>query len=383
MENPIYIQEPSLITPLGFSVSENVSAIEKEQSGIHEQHRTDILDTPFYAAMIASEKIDATFEKLGDPSKYLKLEKMMLLSVAETLEKSKLHISEKTALIIATTKGSIDALDPDNSFSEERAYLPVLGNKIQSFFGFKQEPIVVSNACVSGILAIAIAKRLIQNNVYENAVVVAGDLVSKFTVTGFNTFQALSNGPCKPYSKYRNGISIGEAAASVVISSEKNKTTAIEVVGDGSCNDANHISGPSRTGEGLLKSVQSAMQEAVISSKDIDLISAHGTATIYNDEMEAIAFNRANLQKVPLHSLKGYYGHTLGASALVEAIIGFEAMNQNKLFTSLGYDESGISEPLNIIQKVEKKTINTFLKTASGFGGSNAAVLFKKVAFEH
>ena len=241
---------------------------------------------------------------------------------------------------------------------------------------------MVSNACVSGILAVAVAKRLIQNNVYENAVVVAGDLVSKFTVTGFNTFQALSDGPCKPYSKYRNGISIGEAAASVVVSSEKNKNTAIEVVGDGSCNDANHISGPSRTGEGLLKSIQSAMKEAKVSANDIDLISAHGTATIYNDEMEAIAFNRANLQNVPLHSLKGYYGHTLGASGLVEAIVGFEAMRQNKLFTSLGYDESGISKPLNIIQKVENKTINTFLKTASGFGGSNTAVLFKTVSFE-
>ena len=382
MQKAVYIQEASLITPLGFSISENVSAIEKEQSGIQEQHCTDILDSPFYAAMIASEQIDAAFDKLGDPSKFMKLEKMMLLSVAETLEKSNLHISEKTALIIATTKGSIDALDPDNSFTKERAYLPVLGKKIQSFFGFKQEPIVVSNACVSGILAVAVAKRLIQSNVYENAVVVAGDLVSKFTVTGFNTFQALSDGPCKPYSKYRNGISIGEAAASVVISSEKNKTTAIQVVGDGSCNDANHISGPSRTGEGLLKSVQSAMQEAKVSANNIDLISAHGTATIYNDEMEAIAFNRANLQNIPLHSLKGYYGHTLGASGLVEAIVGFEAMKQNKLFTSLGYEESGISKPLNIIQKLEKRTVNTFLKTASGFGGSNAAVLFKKISIE-
>ena len=124
------------------------------------------------------------------------------------------------------------------------------------------------------------------------------------------------------------------------------------------------------------------MREAAISTTEIDLISAHGTATIYNDEMEAIAFNRANLQNAPLHSLKGYYGHTLGASGLVEAVIGFEAMKQNKLFVSLGYDESGISKPLHIIQKVENRTVNSFLKTASGFGGSNAAVLFKKVSFE-
>lgn len=376
MQQPVYIQEASLITPLGFTIADNISAIEKSQSAIQEQDKTEILDTPFYAAMIDSEKIDTTFKSLDDASKYMKLEKMMLLSVAEALKKSTLTISDKTALIVATTKGSIDALNTDNPFPEKRAYLSVLAKTIQSFFGFKQEPIVVSNACVSGILAVAIAKRLIQNNICDNAVVVAGDLVSKFTVTGFNTFQALSDGPCKPYSKYRNGISIGEAAASVIVSKEK-KTSSIQILGDGSCNDANHISGPSRTGEGLYKSIKSAMLEAKVVSNEIDLISAHGTATIYNDEMEAIAFNRAHLQDVPLHSLKGIYGHTLGASGLLEAIIDFEAIKRNTLFPSLGYDESGISKPLHIIKEVKNKSISTFLKTASGFGGSNTAVLFK------
>ena len=95
--------------------------------------------------------------------------------------------------------------------------------------------------------------------------------------------------------------------------------------------------------------------------------------------MEAIAFNRVKLESVPLNSLKGYYGHTLGASGLLEAIVGIHSMKNNTLYTSLGIDELGVSVPLNIIQKKKKTEINTFLKTASGFGGCNTAVLFKKL----
>ena len=230
-----------------------------------------------------------------------------------------------------------------------------------------------------GILSIAIAKRLIQNNYYDNAFIVGGDIVSKFTLSGFQSFQAISEKPCKPFSKHRNGITIGEAAASVAISNKKPKTESIQVIGDGSCNDANHISGPSRDGEGLYRSIVSALNEAKITPETIDYISAHGTATLFNDEMEAIAFNRVKLESVPLNSLKGYYGHTLGASGLLEAIVGIHSMKNNTLYTSLGIDELGVSVPLNIIQKKKKTEINTFLKTASGFGGCNTAVLFKKL----
>ena len=93
-------------------------------------------------------------------------------------------------------------------------------------------------------------------------------------------------------------------------------------MGDATCNDASHISGPSRTGEGLFRSITAAINEAKIKLEDIDYISAHGTATIFNDEMEAIAFNRLGMESIPLNSFKGYFGHTLGASGLVETIVG-------------------------------------------------------------
>ena len=108
-------------------------------------------------------------------------------------------------------------------------------------------------------------------------------------------------------------------------------------------------------------------------------ISAHGTATPFNDEMEAIALNRLNLQQAPINSLKGFYGHTLGASGLLETVIGLESVTQSTLFASIGFDEMGVSQPINVIEKTTPKNIRYFLKTASGFGGCNTAVLFEKV----
>ncbi|MBT3442325.1 MAG: beta-ketoacyl synthase [Flavobacteriaceae bacterium] len=374
----VFITENNIISPLGFTSETNILQIAQEKSGITLHDNMGF--SPYYASIIDDEIFNDSFNKIGDIDAYTKLEKMMILSLQDTISQADFSITDRTALLIATTKGNIDALDTNTTkFTPERAYLPVLGEKIKTFFNFKNEPIIISNACVSGILSIAIAKRLIQNNYYDNAFIVGGDIVSKFTLSGFQSFQAISEKPCKPFSKHRNGITIGEAAASVAISNKKPKTESIQVIGDGSCNDANHISGPSRDGEGLYRSIVSALNEAKITPETIDYISAHGTATLFNDEMEAIAFNRVKLESVPLNSLKGYYGHTLGASGLLEAIVGIHSMKNNTLYTSLGIDELGVSVPLNIIQKKKKTEINTFLKTASGFGGCNTAVLFKKL----
>jgi len=171
---------------------------------------------------------------------------------------------------------------------------------------------------------------------------------------------------------------LGEASAAVCITADATNAT-MRIIGDGAINDANHISGPSRTGEGLYRSVERALLESAIDRNELDYINAHGTATSYNDEMEAVAFNRLGIAHVPLNSLKGYYGHTLGASGLLETVIGIQSVLENKLFPSLGFDEMGLSQPLNIIGKNEQKEINYWLKTASGFGGCNTAVVFQKM----
>ncbi|MNQ01670.1 3-oxoacyl-[acyl-carrier-protein] synthase 2 [compost metagenome] len=378
MLREIYITETNCITPLGFDVESNISAILRGDSGIQLHNDVSLMPNPFYASIISDEKINSVFSKISTDTKYSRLEKMMILALEPIIKNSNVELNSKTAFILSTTKGNVTALANDSEESFNNAHLDVLAKNVADFFGFQTQPIVVSNACVSGILAVSVAKRMIQSELYDTIFVVAGDEVSEFVLSGFNAFQAMSELPCKPYSKNRTGVSLGEATAAVLVSSEA-KNAKIKVIGDSSINDANHISGPSRTGEGLFRSIQNALKEAQIEAKNLDYISAHGTATPYNDEMEAIALTRLDLQNVPVNSLKGFYGHTLGASGLLETVIAIESANQNILFESKGFDEIGVSEAINVIEKNEEKKIDYFLKTASGFGGCNTAVVFEKV----
>lgn len=380
--NKVFLSYNNIISSLGFSSEVVVEQIQKEVSGLSLIKDKTYLPQPFYSSLIDNNLLNEAFESLGSPQNYTKLERMMILSLNDVITQSNLSINDRVGLIVSTTKGNVDALDADNSFPEERAYLSSLANSISNFFGITRTPIVISNACVSGILALATAKRYIQQGMYDHILVVGGDLVTEFILSGFNSFQALSDELCKPYDKDRKGINIGEVTASALVTNdiELLSEDAVAILGEASCNDANHISGPSRTGEGLFRSIQSALEQSQISAKDIDFISAHGTATLYNDEMEAIAFNRSGLEDVPTHSLKGYFGHTLGASGLLEAIVGVHSLKNDTLYKSLGFDTLGVSKPINLITSTQKTPLRTMLKTASGFGGCNTAVVFKKHA---
>jgi len=372
----VYIAGTNCITPLGFDVESNVLNILNGNSGIRLYTNTKLLATPFHAGIVDDDKLEAAFTQAGSSRAYTRLEKMMILALKPIITRP--VADGRSVLIVSTTKGNITAIAGIDNVSPD-AYLGQLAENISGYFGFTTQPVVVSNACVSGILAVSVAKRLLQSGMYDNAFVVSGDEVTEFVLSGFSSFQAMSDEPCKPYSAHRNGVTLGEAAAAALITTDKEGAIA-RITGDSSINDANHISGPSRTGEGLYRSVTNALNETGVKPEEVDYISAHGTATVFNDEMEAIAFNRAGLAQVSLNSFKGYYGHTLGASGLLEAVIGLESMKQNRLFASLGYDEPGVSQRISVITGNSSKTINYFLKTASGFGGCNTAVLFKKIA---
>lgn len=385
MKKEIYITDYNCVTPLGFDVDSNWKALLDGKSGVA-LHKIIESQDAFYASVIDSEKLDEEFGRVFNQSshqEFTRLEKMLLLSMKPLVEKH--TITKDTALILSTTKGNISLLKNQTELPQG-IYLSQLAQKIADFFGFKTKPIVVSNACVSGVMAIAVAKNMIQAGKYKDAFVIAGDEISEFVISGFNSFQAIGSEPCKPYDKNRNGINIGEAAAAVYVnnshsdegSNSQNKKCRFKVLGDSAINDANHISGPSRTGDGLYGSIRNAMIEAKVSAKEIDFISAHGTATLYNDEMESIAFSRMELQNVPLNSMKGYYGHCLGASGLLESIISMESALQNTLIPSKNFEEMGVSQPLNIIKENQTATVRYILKTASGFGGCNAAIILEK-----
>lgn len=362
-----YIHSYNLITPLGLSVSENWQAVISGKSGIQQQHIPNVLPDPFFAAIIDEQKSGTDF-----PSEIItKLEKMLYLALLPVVKAD--PVQGRSLLILSSTKGNIELLE---QLRVQEAHLSVLANKIAHFFGIK-DALVVSNACVSGVMAVGTAKRLIQMEEIDSAYVIAGDVLTAFVVSGFQSFQALSDGVCRPYDRDRNGINIGEGAAACFISAEK-ENAVFEILGDANINDANHISGPSRTGEGLHRSIESAIAEAQIDRREIDFVSLHGTATLYNDEMEAIAMNRSQLQDIPCNSMKAYYGHTLGASGLIELILSMESAKKGTLIPSKGFENTGTTQEINVIRKAEEKQIDLILKTASGFGGSNSALILKK-----
>lgn len=385
MIKDIYITDYNCVTPLGMNVADNWNALLQNQSGVA-LHSIIENQEAVYASMIDTEKLETEFTNTFSEHNFTRLEKMFLLCLKPLVEKH--NITSDTAFILSTTKGNISLLK-NQSVLPEGAFLSALAQKIANFFGFKTKPIVVSNACVSGVMAIGVAKNLIQAGKYKDAFIVAGDEITEFVISGFNSFQAIGTEPCQPYDKNRNGINIGEATAAAYIighhgeeqgneAISKNEKFRFKVLGDSAINDANHISGPSRTGDGLYASIKNAMTEAKVNATEIDFISAHGTATLYNDEMEAVAFNRMELQNVPLNSMKGFYGHCLGASGLLESIISMESALHNTLLPSKNFEEMGVSQPLHIIKDKQQAEIKYILKTASGFGGCNAAIVLEK-----
>lgn len=373
----VFINAYNCISPIGFDVKENWNQILEGVSGLKQQKISTDLPVA-YLAKVDDQRLEEEFNSRIGTANFTRLEKMLALAIAPIVEK--FPPSEKSILILSTTKGNITALKKQDD-PPAAAFLSSVVEKIAAHFGFAETPIVISNACVSGVMAISVAKNLIQTGKYADAFVIAGDELSEFVVSGFNSFQALSANPCKPYDESRDGISLGEAAAAAYISTEKNKDEiSFQILGESGINDANHISGPSRTGEGLHRSIENALKEGQISAKEIDFLSAHGTATLYNDEMESIAFTRSNLQNVPVHSLKGFYGHTLGAAGLLETVIAMESAAHNWLVASKNLENSGVSHPINIIRKDQPKEIRNVLKTASGFGGCNAALVLQKIS---
>lgn len=377
----VYFQSDNIITSLGFTTAENFTALLSGDTGIKQINNKHFYPGPFPASLVDTARLEEEFTDYKKSGDFTRLEKMVILSIQDALSKTTFDIkSERTIIILSTTKGNIDLLEPEkqNQFEKERVLLWRFGQVIANYFNNPNQPVILSNACISGVLALNIAAELIKNGRYDHAVVSGGDIVSGFVVSGFMSFLSLSPNPCRPFDKKRDGLSLGEGAGTIILSKDKLGSNIMHM-GGGSANDANHISGPSRTGEGSYIAISKAMREADSSESNIDYISAHGTATDYNDEMESLALNRRKLEKIPVNSFKGNWGHTLGAAGLMETAAMLNSMRENILIKSAGFNELGVSKPISVIAENKKAELTTCLKMASGFGGSNAALIAYKI----
>lgn len=362
----------SVICPLGDTVSIVYDAMLNGQSGLKHLEKDMGVQTDSHVGMIPDELIS---EEHMDSTR---LENMLAHCYERSAHKLRFNPfqDEQGLVIICTTKGNIDKVGKEG---DPRVPLPRLARFMRQVFDLANEPMIISNACISGVLGIITAARLIRDGRYDHVMVLGGDVVSDFTLSGFSALHALTDGTCRPYDKERSGINLGEAASGIVLSKDSSlfKDSLAEYISGASANDANHISGPSRTGEGLYRSVLRTLDAAEVGAETVGHLSAHGTGTVFNDEMESIAFERSGLSDVPVNSMKGYFGHTLGAAGVIETVLGLEGMKRKQLATSLGFHEAGVSRPMNIITAPTEPSSDLFLKSASGFGGCNAAALFR------
>lgn len=318
----VYCAGHSIISPLGEGSQANLEAVRAGRSGLKQYTDRFPSVEPFCASLFDTPQ---SFVPLCIKSVELAVTNVDLAS-------------SQTVFVLSTTKG--DNLD-----------LWTPAQTIARHFGNPNRPIVVSNACTSGVCAQITAKRLLDAGLYRHAVVVGCDIQSQFIVSGFQAFKALSPEPCLPFSPDRKGLNLGEAAATMVLTTEPRDGWCLET---GSIhNDANHISAPSRTGEGAFQCLQDVLEGVSVS--EIALLGVHGTATLYNDDMEKIAIQRAGLENVPVSALKPVFGHTMGAAGVLETIIcALQVQNRQS----------------SIVQ-------SSFIKMLSGFGGVNAAVRWR------
>lgn len=369
----------NIISPLGMSTAENYAAVKAGQSALKHYAGLWGLPEPFVASLVDRDKVEQAFAVLADNAKYTFFEKMTILSASRAIQEAGIDTaSQRVLFILSTTKGNVFLLDKrETGFPEERVLLGVAARQLTDFFHNPNPPIVVSNACISGVCAQIEAMRSLESGCFDHVVVVGCDVQSAFIVSGFQSFKALSSDCCKPFDTHRCGLNLGDAAATVVFTRKDTVGPDEWVACRGAIrNDANHISGPSRTGEGCYRALKVALGD--VQPDQIAFINAHGTATLYNDEMESVAIERAGLSHVPVNGLKGYYGHTMGAAGVLETLLSMQAIDDHIILGTKGYETLGVTHPLLLSNQNEMTEKKMFIKLLSGFGGCNAALLFAK-----
>lgn len=377
-----YVLADNIITPLGGTTQAVCQALADGRTALQRYDAARLhVPEPYVAALLTDGQVACCAEagtdaaSRADVSGLSRFEQMALASARRALNEARIDAgADDVVLILASTKGSVEQM-----LRHDDAY-PLLGDsarRIARCLGIHTEPIVVCNACISGVAALVLAQRLLQWR-YRYAVVCGADSPARFVISGFQSLKALSADPCRPFDMERCGLNLGEAAATLVLARQPRPDTRWMLTRGAVKNDAYHISAPSKTAEGLRCALQHTLQGT--NTADLALVNAHGTATLFNDQMESVAIARAGLSAVPANALKGYFGHTLGAAGVMETILCMHHLDEGTIVGTRGFGERGVSGEVNIAAANRTTRKHRFVKLISGFGGCNATILGTHVA---
>lgn len=364
--NKPVIVSSEVLTSLG-NLEETWQALMQGQSGLQTLSLSHV-PNPYPAGCIAALGVEyGTTQRL-----------QKLLDLGLTFSPELQDTIRKCDIIVATTKGAVDELlvHPQNPTGQPWH----LGGMITEQLSSSGDQQTVSAACASGTVALIQAAKRIMAGVADCVLIVGIDLISNFVMAGFDTLKGLSSSPCKPFDVKRDGLSLGEGIGVILMCSENyaetNKFVPLATIGGwGVSCDATHITAPSRDARGLISVIEQATRQRTI---PVGAINAHGTGTVYNDAMELTAFKACWDICPPFHSVKGAIGHCLGAAGVIEAAIALRSLNENIIPPTVGFLE-GDASPGTISGNFSLPLNEPAILTCnSGFGGTNAGIIFSR-----
>ena len=305
----------------------------------------------------------------------------------EITDAIKQYGASRVAVVIGTSTSSISEVENALAHYRKHAELPVnhhysfqeMGNSAQfvaELLGIQGPAYAISTACSSGAKALASGRRIVQSGICDVAIVGGIDTLCQLTVQGFSSLEAVSAECCNPFSQNRKGINIGEGGALFLLSKEDK---GVELAGVGESSDAHHISAPDPSGQGAVRSMESALEDAEIDAASIGYINLHGTATILNDQMEARAVHQVFGSDTLCSSTKPFTGHTLGAAGAIEAAICWASVMDSDFLPFHKWDgvyDQGLPE-LNLLTNAVKPhhKVKYALSNSFAFGGNNISII--------
>jgi 3-oxoacyl-(acyl-carrier-protein) synthase len=245
--------------------------------------------------------------------------------------------------------------------------------------------LTVSTACASGATALGVGADLLAADAADLVVAGGYDVLCRFVMRGFDALRSLTRDRVRPFDRRRSGLLLGEAAALVLMARDGDGPRARlgRLLGHASSSDGSHVAAPDPEGRGLEHAVRGALGAAGVGAAAVDFVSAHGTGTPLNDRIETAVLERtlgARARAVPVNSIKGALGHTMGAAAALEAIMCLLAARDGVVPGTAGYEEADPACDLDVRAAPRAARTRVSLSTSLGFGGCNAALVLEGAA---
>jgi 3-oxoacyl-[acyl-carrier-protein] synthase I len=393
---PLVLSRFSLVTSLGIGAAATATALRQGRSGLAPNHVAAALAT-YVGAVAEVEDRSLTGEDARFDCRNNRLAAMALEAdgfsdaVAAARER---YGADRIGVFVGTSTAGILQTEMAYHRRDERGRLPAdfdyarthniysLADFVRTRLGLAGPAHAVSSACATTAKVFANAARMIAAGVCDAAVVGGADSLCGTTLYGFHSLEVMSEEPCRPFDAERRGISIGEGAGFALLErpSAPGDEEQVLLLGVGESSDAYHMSSPHPEGVGARLAMERALAAAALAPRAIDYINLHGTATLVGDAAEDRAVTELFGRATPCSSTKGYIGHTLGASGVIEALFSALSIRHGVLYGSAHTRRVDPNFTSRYLLETTPARVDRVISNSFGFGGANCSLVLVRAA---